>query len=121
LRIVSPVDFEAEVMGFPTRTSAAITRAGIQNEIGPHAFSDKFSSYPKVIEMTAVLYALFMMCLDLLYPVGGEMSVATCRRVYARIRNGWYLSICSRLHRGLHSRFPRGLEAIQTQIVSVED
>ena len=71
--------------------------------------------------MTAFLYALFMMCLDVLYPVGGAMSVATCRRVYARIRDGWYLSVCSRLHRDLHSRFPRGLEATQTQIVSVED
>jgi hypothetical protein len=70
--------------------------------------------------MTAFLYALFMMCLDFLYPVGGAMSVATCRRYYARIRNGWYLPICSRLYRGLHSRFPRGLEATQTQIVSVE-
>lgn len=71
--------------------------------------------------MTAFLYALFMMCLDLLYPVGGAMSVATCRRVYARIRNGWYLSICSPFHRDLHSRFPRGLEAKQTQIVSVDE
>ena len=114
-------DFEAEVMGFPTRTSPAITRAGIQNEIGLHTFPHNFSGYPKVVEMTAFLYALFMMCLDLLYPVGGAMSVAICRRVYARIRNGWYLSICSRLHRDLHSRFPWGLEAIQTQIVSVED
>jgi len=63
-------------------------------------------------------YVFLTMCLGHLYPAGGAMSVATCRRYYARIRNGWYLSICSRLRRDLHSRVPRGLEAIQTQIAS---
>jgi hypothetical protein len=81
----------------------------------------RVTSYPTVVQMTAFLYTLFMMCLDVLYPAGAAMSVAACRRVYARIRNGWYLSICSPLHRDLHSRFPRGLEEKQTQIVSVED